>query len=303
MGRMVASSWVLDATLDRLVARFGDRALTWWADMPETVERLAGRWELEVGDPVGRGNTSLVLRAIRADGRRAMLKLGPVPAIGMAEGRALRSWSRSGRTPRLWAADSATGALLLEALPDERPVGDHPQPPDLRAVAELIRALHEGGPPPRVESLADRVGFIFDHWIPRYCAVDRCRDVVGQAELERGRALAVELATDASAGAVLLHGDLHPGNLLDGGPERGLVAIDPRPCVGDPAFDAIDFVFWATDDPSTWAARETELAGRLGCDRDRLHGWGVAFAALLAAGETARGSDPAHAQALLALAA
>jgi streptomycin 6-kinase len=301
MERMVASSWVLDATLDRLVARFGERALAWWTELPVLLERLADRWELDVGEPIGRGNTSVVLHAFRADGRRAILKVGPEPAIGLAEGRALRRWGRSGRTPRLWAADAATGALLLEALPDERPIADRPEPADLAAVAGLIGALHACTGPTRVEPLADRVAFIYDHWIPRYCAVERCRQAVSRATLERGRALAVELAT-GHPDPVLLHGDLHPGNVLDGGPVRGLVAIDPRPCVGDPAFDAIDFVFWGTGEPGVWAAREAELAARLGCDAERLHDWGAAFAALLAAGETARGSDPAHAGALLALA-
>jgi streptomycin 6-kinase len=42
------------------------------------------------------------------------------------------------------------------------------------------------------------------------------------------------------APAVLLHGDLHPGN---GRPERGLVVVDPRACVGDRAR------LWATYPP------------------------------------------------------
>nr|WP_225882432.1 aminoglycoside phosphotransferase family protein [Streptomyces aureocirculatus] len=37
----------------------------------------------------------------------------------------------------------------------------------------------------------------------------------------------------------LLHGDLHLGNVLDGG-QRGLMAIDPKACAGDPCFDAVD---------------------------------------------------------------
>jgi len=38
----------------------------------------------------------------------------------------------------------------------------------------------------------------------------------------------------------LVHGDLHLSNILDGGPVRGLVAIDPRPSCGDRTWDAID---------------------------------------------------------------
>ena len=37
---------------------------------------------------------------------------------------------------------------------------------------------------------------------------------------------------------------IHPGNVLVGGLARGLVAIDPRPCVGEAEFDAVDWVCW-----------------------------------------------------------
>jgi streptomycin 6-kinase len=46
---------------------------------------------------------------------------------------------------------------------------------------------------------------------------------------ERGRESALRLAAEPSA-RVLLHGDLTPVNILDGGVARGLVAIDPAPC-------------------------------------------------------------------------
>jgi streptomycin 6-kinase len=42
----------------------------------------------------------------------------------------------------------------------------------------------------------------------------------------------------------VLHGDLTPSNILDGGAERGLVAMDPAPCLGDAAFDAVDLILW-----------------------------------------------------------
>jgi hypothetical protein len=38
----------------------------------------------------------------------------------------------------------------------------------------------------------------------------------------------------------LVYGDLHPSNILDGGPARGLVAIAPRPSRGDRTWDTID---------------------------------------------------------------
>jgi streptomycin 6-kinase len=119
--------------------------------------------------------------------------------------------------------------------------------------------------------------------------------------LRRGHKLARGLVADAHV-PVLLHGDLHPGNILDGGAARGLVAIDPRPCVGEAAVDAVDWVFWAVDDPRAWEPRSRDLALALGVDHERLWAWCVAFAAMLAASKAARGAAADEVAALLALA-
>ena len=81
--------------------------------------------------------------------------------------------------------------------------------------------------------------------------------------------------------SVLLHGDLTPVNVLDGG-ERGLVAIDPAPCVGDPAFDLVDLVFWRAGDVATIEQRAAELAHGIGADPGRTRAWCAAFAGMVA---------------------
>lgn len=233
-----------------------------------------------------------------------MLKLTPDSNLTAAEAAALRSWAASGRVPLVWGVDLAAGALLLEALPDETPLSEAGVEVSLRDVAGLIGALHSSGAPvvaDGVVSLADRVAFIFEHWIERYGRNAAVIDAVSPSRLQRGRELACELAAQVGAG-VLLHGDLHPGNVLDGGVDRGLVAIDPRPCVGDAAFDAVDWVFWATNDPRLWKPRGRVLACALAVDAGRLWAWSAAFAAVLAAGEIARGGPSARARALLAVA-
>ena len=99
------------------------------------------------------------------------------------------------------------------------------------------------------------------------------------------------------------HGDLTPVNVLDGGAQRGLVAIDPAPCLGDPAFDAIDLVFWRADDLETIAARVEQLAPAVGAVGTRFLDWCAAFAAMVAL-EIAEASDgvPAQVEPLRALA-
>src|SRR5438132_7573996 len=123
-GHMDFSSPTLAATRDRLFVRFGARVTPWWGQLPEVLAELAERWELVVGDAVGRGNTSLVVRCRRGDGRRAVLKLTPDAELGAAEAWALRIWESSGRVPRVWGHDPQLGALLLEAIPNETPLAE-----------------------------------------------------------------------------------------------------------------------------------------------------------------------------------
>jgi streptomycin 6-kinase len=69
----------------------------------------------------------------------------------------------------------------------------------------------------------------------------------------------------------LLHGDFENKNILTCS-RRGLAAIDPLPCLGDPAYDA---GYWAVGDlPSEGRDRRCELlAKRLGLDTDRIRAW------------------------------
>jgi streptomycin 6-kinase len=80
-----------------------------------------------------------------------------------------------------------------------------------------------------------------------------------------------------------------------------LVAIDPRPCVGDAAVDAVDWVFRAVDDPRGWEPRGRDLALALGVNHERLWAWCSVFAAMLAASEAGRGASAERVAALLAL--
>lgn len=299
------SSPTLDATRSRLLGRFGSRVTPWWEQLPEVLAELADRWELVFGDAVGRGNTSLVVRCRRADGRPAVLKLTPDAEIAAAEASALQRLEPSGRVPLVWGHDAPLAALLLEAIPNETPLSELGTIVELAEIADLIDGLHRCRAPVAangVESLAERIEFIFEYWIERHARRDEAvTRAVPVERLRRGHELARALAADECV-AVLLHGDLHPGNVLHGGASRGLVAIDPRPCAGDAAADAVDWVFWAVDDPRGWEPRSRALALALRIDNERLWSWCAAFAAMLAAGEAARGASAEQVAALLALA-
>ena len=86
----------------------------------------------------------------------------------------------------------------------------------------------------------------------------------------------------------LVHGDLHLANILiarQPRPTRAspavLVAIDPRPCLGDPDFDAVDWVL-APGATQTPEQRIEELCGLVpGLDADRLWAWCRATAVII----------------------
>lgn len=157
-------------------------------------------------------------------------------------------------------------------------------------------------PDPAFRPVAERIEYLFDSSRRLYEWKPGLAELISPELYERSRNLALRLGAGASA-AVLLHGDLTPVDILDGGEARGLVAIGPAPCIGDPAFDAIDLVLGRADDAQTVVRRIDELAHLLGWDRGGLLDGCSAFAGMVAmeAAEASSGSS-AQLQALLALA-
>jgi streptomycin 6-kinase len=285
------SSPSLEATRQRLVARFGTFVDSWWKELPDLLAALSHRWSLALEEPVGRGNTSLVIRCVRRDGTPAILKLVPDRQIAHTEGHALLAWQRSGRAPSVYEADFEAGALLMEAIPGETSLEEASPQGFLGEVTRLIQELHDCSPNIRAadfESLESRVDFMFRRTAERLAGMEGATGAVTSRDLEASHRLAHRLAAEPPR-SVLLHGDLHAGNILMGGSSRGLVAIDPRPCFGDAAWDAIDYVFWPDGTPAEWLNRRDQLAQSLDCDRDRLLDWCRSVATVIAVGKLARG--------------
>ena len=241
---------------------------------------------------------SVVIRCVMSDGRRGVLKVCPDRERLADEAAALGRW-RTNHVPAVHEVDSAVGALLMEAiLPGAMLVESLRYPAD--AIAELVRALHaDGTPDPAYQPVAERVAYLFDASARHRQQHPELIEVVSTALFDRGRRLAEHLAEQPSP-TVLLHGDLTPVNILDGGPQRGLVAIDPAPCLGDPAFDAVDLLFWNATDVATIAERAEALAPRMGVAASRMVEWCAAFAAMIAS-ELAETLDRSHARVRTAL--
>jgi streptomycin 6-kinase len=269
--------------------------------LPAVLSDLAERWDIEWGTLIQRGSVSVVIRCRTADGRPAVLKASPARERVAHEAAALAGWKTT-HVPAVLAVDEAVGALLIEAIEPGTPLDESAAYPGLERLAALLTSLHEGGVrDPRYLPLADRVSYLFDSGMKDYERRPDLADLIPHELYARERRLAMRLAADAVP-TVLLHGDLTPVNILDGGAERGLVAIDPAPCFGDPAFDAVDLLFWRADDVETIAARAERLAPAIGADAGRLLGWCVAFAGMVALEKAAASAAGDQLESLVALA-
>lgn len=220
----------------RLVRRFGTGVNAWIDALPDLLATLTARWDLTVVRHMP-GGTGATFRCTTA-----VLKLTPDHDIARHEARALTAWAATPAVVGLLDTDLARGALLLDSIDPGTPAAE-----PAKVVPHLNQASPKGFPP-----LKARVDFLFE------TVLTRRTGTYYATEHHRARKLAEDDITP-----VLLHGDMHPGNVLQG--PHGPVAIDPRACVGDPAVDWLDFVHGGYD-----------LHGA-DVDLDRVHEWLAAF--------------------------
>ncbi len=101
---------------------------------------------------------------------------------------------------------------------------------------------------------------------------------------------------DTPRETVVLHGDLHHGNVLDFGP-RGWLAIDPKGLIGERGFDFVNLLRNPDANtalaPERFARQASVVAEAAQLDRTRLLHWTLAFAGLSAAWIIADSDDPA----------
>jgi streptomycin 6-kinase len=284
-----------DGVRRRLTARFGVEVGVWFDELPVVLSALAERWQIEFGSPIPQGSMSVVIRCQMTDGRPAVLKVSPDRARLANEAAALDTWTTA-HTPSVLAVDESAGALLLEEIKPGISLSDSLTYPRLESVVELLKSLHAtGAPDPSYPPLAHRVAYLFDSGAKAYTRHPQLTELIPLELYERGRQLASRLAEHVSPTS-LLHGDLTPSNILDGGTERGLVAIDPAPCLGDDlAFEAIDLLLWQADDVHIIRARAEVLAQAIDVDASRLLDWCGAFAGMTAL-ELAEAPDSSRAR-------
>lgn len=271
----------------RIVNLHGSAGAEWLNRLPSILTRCAERWRLKLDLPFPQLSYGYVAPALLKDETGVVLKLCmPNPEL-MMEIEALRLMQGRGAV-HLLDADLEEGALLLERLEPGTPLSAICGADDGKATVQassVMRNLWRSVPHAHsFPSVADwGKGF---HRLREHSIGDgECpfpKGLVDEAE-----ALFVEL-TDSMAEPVLLHGDLHHGNILAAAREPWL-AIDPKGLVGEPAYEAGALLRNPFPELLAWhglsriMARRVEiLAEELSLDKARLRGWGIAQAVLAA---------------------
>lgn len=203
------------------ILREGAAAKAWLEGIPEHVSRLAHEWDVTIQSGPRAGHVGLAWEVLRADGSAAVLKVSWQDTWSRDEASALRAWAGVGAA-RLLEHDKLSGSMLLERLWPERSLLVVPLDEALAAAATITHHLHAHSS----NGFADVLGQYDDESPPSgtyAAALNQVRPCVEESI--------------AASAPVLLHGDLHYGNILWSGHEWK--AIDTKPAAGPPEWDYI----------------------------------------------------------------
>jgi streptomycin 6-kinase len=258
-------------------ARRDNGVAAWLAGLPSIVADLADRWSLRVGEPFQPGGRcSWTAPATGPADAGLVLKVEFRFAGGEErdEAAGLRLWNGNG-VVRLHGAcvTESAYALLLERCVPGTPLGHVLTGPEQdQVVARLLRQLwaqpHAAYP---FRPLAEMCAAWAEEFEQAYAAAS-ADDRIDPGLARAGTVLFRALPGTADA-RVLLCTDLHGENILAAQRSPWLM-IDPKPYVGDPAYDLLQHMLNCEDrlaaDPAGLADRMAALAG---IDADRARQW------------------------------
>lgn len=224
----------------RFAAARDPQGRIWITRLPALIELFCRRWKLERDQGQPHHGYNAVVVPVRRGSTPLVLKLN-WPAGGIREEvRGLEAWAGRGMV-RMLAADVGAGVLLLERLDADQTLLTLDATEAARVAGQLLRRLAIPAPPGfrEVRMLVGETARSLATWRERgNCAVPA-------AWLDKAIALAYNLAIHASTD-LLIHADLHYGNILAGRREPWL-AIDPRPVAGEPE-QAVPELLWTRHD-------------------------------------------------------
>jgi streptomycin 6-kinase len=232
------------------------------------------RWGLTPdGEPIITPTSRLL--PVRSGGAPAMLKIAVLEEE--RRGGQLMIWWNGAGAARVFA--HAENAILMERAEARASLAEMVRngrdDEASRTICGVLAELHKPRDQPR----------------PALVHIEEWFEALGPAALLQGGILAFAASTVSSLLAtqrdrVVLHGDMHHGNVLNFG-SRGWLAIDPKGLVGERCFDYAN-IFCNPDHqaavmPGRLARQSWVIAEAAHLERSRLLAWIVAWSGLSAA--------------------
>jgi streptomycin 6-kinase len=228
----------------RKVDALGSAGRQWLETLSETIAALCEEWKIDVGVALGGGSTAYVAHATSADGSPAVLKVAMPDGLDgngdfARELETVRVGQGHGYVRLLQHAVDRR-ATLQERLGRPLEELDLPIEDQIQVVARTVsRGWHH---PPNATTWrtgAEQARYLHE-------SIERSWVALGQPCRERTIGVALRCAASRAdafdtSSAVLIHGDAHPGNVLEDltEPETsgGFKLIDPDGMLSEPAHD------------------------------------------------------------------
>ncbi len=277
----MADPLTLPPALIQALRDIHDDADEWLETLPETLARLETAWHLRITGLVPQLSYNVVAyaehRDKKGDGAPCILKLSPPTDEMICEAEALNYYAGDGIC-RLLERDDGVSALLLERVTPGISLQELWTPEEdkthTRITAELMarlwRPVAEPNPFRTLTSWARALWGEYEN--------------IPTSLRERAQKMLLELHPDKNP--VLLHADLHHGNILTATKEPFL-AIDPKGIVGARGYDVGTYLLnpvqaTAEELLELLPERLELLSEMIGIDRQELARWGFVHAVLSA---------------------
>lgn len=247
-----------------------DAGREWLASLPALVAAIEDEWGVRTGPPFLRGTAAWTAPA----GETAVLKVGWPHREARHEAEGLAMWAGAVRVLR---SDPSRWAMLIErCVPgvalDESGLGAEAAMEAGAAILGQLWAVDvpDGHP-------FELLGDVTTDWATLVRErMGRHRPGFDSGLVALGASLLETLPAGAGR-AALIHGDFNPGNILSAD-RAPFLAIDPKPMVGDPAYDPSQLLtqLGGASTPQEMLARCRRFAGLVDVPAERILAWGVA---------------------------
>lgn len=260
----------------------GREGRRWLDDLTVTIAGLEEEWDIRVGGTIEGGTSAYVARATTGDGQAVVLKMAipeGLPGQGTFERELSTVEHGQGRGfVRLLRSDGGRRFMLMEELGRPLATAGLPIEHQLTVLAGLVASAWQ----PLGDATGWRTGADQAQWLHDF--VGSTWEVLGRPcperviGLARERARARRDAFDPDR-AVLIHGDAHPWNALEGRSVGAYKLIDPDGMVSEPAHDlAIPLRQWndevlAGDGPAVVDGWCEHLRAQTGVAADAIWDW------------------------------